>query len=99
MSEHSAPKYRGIEQHGIRVCLAIFFLIAPAFGPSYGFDHLGATSIWSRFWLGVWSAAALVVLAPVIVWGRVWLRVIAALLAILSAFGLFEAFRYLSFKG
>ena len=59
------------------------------------FDHLGAISIYSRFWLGVCSAIGVVVVVPVLVSAKAWQRLLAFLLGILPVLGLYESFNYL----
>ena len=84
--------------NGARLCVAAFSIFAPALGPPYGFDHLGATSIYSRFCLGVCSAVGVVAVFFVLLSGKPWQRVLAFLLGIPCAFGLYESLSYLSIK-
>src|SRR5688572_25326436 len=82
---------------GIRLCVAVLFLLAIQAGPPYGYDHLGATSVWNRFWLGLCGASALVVLVPVFFYGQVWHKIVASVVMIFSALGLYESLSYLLF--
>ena len=55
------------------------------------FDHMGALSIPRRCWLGVFSAAAVVTVVPVLWRGRVWQRVLAGVLLLSPVLSLFES--------
>jgi hypothetical protein len=84
--------------HGVRLATALVLLFATSFGPSYGFDHLGAQSIRSRFWLGVCTGPAFVILVPVVFNGRVWQKVAATILGIICGWAFFVAVSYLQLK-
>lgn len=84
--------------YGVRLVIAFLLLFATSFGPSYGFDHLGAQSIRSRFWLGICSGLACVVLAPVVLYGRVWQKVVAMILGIICGWAFYIAVSYLHLK-
>jgi hypothetical protein len=87
------------QHHGFRILCAFFFLGATILGPGYSFDHMGAQSIRSRFWLGVCSTAALVILVPVVIRGSVWQRVVAVIVGFMAGIGLYESMAYLYMKG
>lgn len=88
------PKFH----HGVRLATALFLVFAANCGPSYGFDHLGAQSIRSRFWLGICTGLAFVVLVPVVLYGRVWQKVAATVLGIICGWAFCIAISYLHLK-
>ena len=86
---------RSASYHSVRLVIAVVLMLLSASGPPYGQDELGATSIWSQFWLGCFSAAAVTTLVPVLFFGRIWQRVVAGVLGVIPALGLSWALMYL----
>jgi hypothetical protein len=87
-----------ITHHGARLGVGFLLIILAAWSCPMDFDHMGALSIERRFWLGVFSAAAVVTLVPVIWRGRIWQRVFAGILVLFPLLSLYEAVSYLSTK-
>jgi hypothetical protein len=83
---------------GVRLGIGFALFVFAQLSCPMDFDHMGSLSIWRRFWLGVFSTAAVVTLVPVFWRGRVWQRVVAGVLVVFPLLSMFEAFSYLSIK-
>src|SRR5215207_11246579 len=87
-----------LETPGARLAIGFVLMALGVLSCPMDFDHMGELSIRRRFWLGVFSAGAIVILVPVFWRGRTWQRLLAGFLILLPLLNLFEALTYLWIK-